>query len=182
MPNPNVPWMPDYSPPQAHPDLTQLVVPAPPAPTATTVATVSATVDPATSTVNLDLNQLLTNLVTQIVSAKLAKYGTEGTVPLPNLTDFVHADARSRALRSLLIGLGLSALWGVVNVLGTMGNINWFDKNSLVSVGTMLATSVAGSLAAYLVRMTKEPSHTAPLLPLLPLAPSGTLPRSVKRL
>jgi len=84
------------------------------------------------------------------------------------LQDFTRADARSRALRTLFIGIGMSALWGVVNVLGALSGVNWFDEHALTSVATMLATSVFGSVGSYVARIAKEPAPIAPLTVGLP--------------
>lgn len=89
----------------------------------------------------------------------------------PALTDFVHADARSRAARSLVTGLVLSVLWGIVSALGMASNLNWFDKTSWPVLATLLTSSVVTSVTSYVSRLVKEPAHTAPVTQLLASTP-----------
>lgn len=91
----------------------------------------------------------------------------------PALSDFIHADARSRAFRTLIIGLALSVLWGIVSALGVATNLNWFDKTAWPALAAIVATSVSTSVISYVSRLVKEPPHTAPIAALLAQVPSG---------
>lgn len=79
--------------------------------------------------------------------------------PVPNLSDFTKADARSRAIRTLLIGLVLSGLWGLTNILGNLATVDWTNKDALPQVLSMAVTAVVGSVVAYIGRVLKEPDH-----------------------
>lgn len=95
----------------------------------------------------------------------------EKRIPAPpplTLEDFTQADARSRAFRTLFIGLGLSALWGLITALGSLSGIDWFSKEGWVSVITAVVTSVIGSISAYIGRIVKGPAYTAQLAQVLP--------------
>lgn len=89
----------------------------------------------------------------------LTKVQGGATPAVPNLTDFTKADARSRAIRTLLGGLALSILWGLTNVLGNIATVNWADRNALPQVITLAVASVVGAVGAYLGRVLKEPAH-----------------------
>jgi hypothetical protein len=91
----------------------------------------------------------------------------------PALSDFIHADARSRAFRTLMIGLGLSVLWGIVSALGAATNLNWFDKTAWPALFAIMATSVTTSVVSYVTRLVKEPPHTATISSLLSNVPAG---------
>lgn len=77
----------------------------------------------------------------------------------PSIDDFTKADARSRAFRTLGIGLVLSALWGIVNILGNIATVDWADKNALPQVVAMASTSIISSVLAYVGRIVNEPKH-----------------------
>jgi hypothetical protein len=85
-----------------------------------------------------------------------------GTEPAaPSLDDFTKADSRSRAVRTLLTGLVLSALWGLVNIIGNVATVDWHNANAFPQVAAMAATAVIGSVLAYIERVVKEPAHIA---------------------
>jgi len=85
--------------------------------------------------------------------------GSEPAVP--TLDDFTKADARSRAIRTLIIGLVLSGLWGVVNVLGNVATVNWADRNALPQVLALVVGSVVSAVTGYIARVLKTPPHIA---------------------
>jgi len=90
-----------------------------------------------------------------------------GPVTPPALTDFIHADARSRAIRTLLSGLALTVLAAIVSALGAASGLNWFDSHSWPVLITLITSSVVSSVTAYVGRLLKEPAHTVPITTLL---------------
>ena len=87
-----------------------------------------------------------------------ASLGVDPQNPAVNLGDLTKASARSRALRTLLIGLGLSILWGIVNVLGNLSGVDWFHQAGWNSVITLAAGSVASSVVSYIARVVAPPT------------------------
>lgn len=85
--------------------------------------------------------------------------GGENAPAIPTLDDFTKADARSRAIRTLLLGVVLSGLWGLVNVLGNIATVDWTNRNALPQVISIAVTGVAGAVVAYVGRLFKEPAH-----------------------
>lgn len=99
----------------------------------------------------------------------------------PTVNDFTKADARSRAAHTLLIGSGMSAVWGLISALGDLDNINWFDKNAGASVVTLIVATVVSTVASYVGRMARQPAHHDEVAPFLPSsAPAGDKPRHRK--
>lgn len=94
--------------------------------------------------------------------------GGTAAPPTPNLTDFVHADARSRALRSLLIGLVVAVLTGLTSIAGQLAGVNWLDHGGRIAAASLAIGSVVSSLAAYVTRLISEPEVTKPLTAQLP--------------
>lgn len=112
-----------------------------------------------------DLEKAVQERVSSTVQAEvgeLIKKLQGGNEPaVPSLSDFAKADARSRAFRTLLSGLVLSALWGILNVVGNLATVNWADKNALPQVAALAAGSVVMSMTAYISRLLREPAHIA---------------------
>jgi hypothetical protein len=98
----------------------------------------------------------------------LTKVAPTGTPPLPTATDFIHADARSRAFRSLIIGLVVAVLTGLVSVTGQLAGLNVFSHDGRIAAATIVWASVLTSVGSYVTRLLKEPAHTAPLIAELP--------------
>jgi hypothetical protein len=95
------------------------------------------------------------------VQSVLEKLQGGDQTPVPTLSDFTKADARSRAFRTLLIGLGLSVLWGLVNILGNIATVDWTNKDALPQVLSIATTAVVGSVVAYIGRILATPAHIA---------------------
>jgi hypothetical protein len=85
--------------------------------------------------------------------------GGEAAPAVPTLTDFAHADARSRAIRTFLIGIVLSVLWGLTNILGNIATVDWTNRNALPQVLTLVVGSAVSSIIAYVARLVQEPKH-----------------------
>jgi hypothetical protein len=94
--------------------------------------------------------------------------GGTDTAPVPNLTDFIHADARSRAFRTLLVGLGVAILTGLGTVAGQLVGTDWSTHNGQVAAVTIAAGAVATSVGTYFTRLVSEPQVTKPLTAQLP--------------
>jgi hypothetical protein len=94
--------------------------------------------------------------------------GGTDTVPVPNLDDFVHADARSRAFRSLVIGLFVAVLTGLGTAAASLGGNNLLTHNGQVAAASIALASVATSVVAYITRLFNEPNVTKPLTSQLP--------------
>ena len=109
-----------------------------------------------------DVEQQVLNLVISTVGGK-ANLVPKPVEPTITSADFTQAAARSRAFRTLITGLGLSAFWGVINALGSLSGVNFFTKTGLVSVVTMLVTSAVGSVVAYVARIRFTPSYVQQL-------------------
>lgn len=78
---------------------------------------------------------------------------------VPSLDDFTKADARSRAFRTLIIGVVLSVGWGLVNILGNLATVDWTNKDAFPQVAALAVGSVVTSVTAYIARILKEPAH-----------------------
>lgn len=87
--------------------------------------------------------------------------GGQSEPAVPDLADFIHADGRAAAIRTLLIGVVLSGLWGLVNVLGNIATVDWHNRDALPQVLSIAVTGVVGAVVAYVGRLAKPPSHIA---------------------
>lgn len=93
------------------------------------------------------------------------------TLPLPPIPDppvidwdvLTQADARERALRTLVYGLLLSVVWGAVSISGSLAGINWFTHDGLQSALALLGAAVGNAVLSYLGRLKWSPS--APIAP-----------------
>lgn len=94
--------------------------------------------------------------------------GGTDTAPVPNLDDFIHADARSRAFRTLLIGLGLAVLTGLGTAIASLGGANLFTHTGQVAAASIAISAVLSSVVAYVSRLFNEPAVTKPLTAQLP--------------
>lgn len=81
------------------------------------------------------------------------------TPATPSLDDFTKADARSRAFRTLIIGVVFSGIWGLVNVIGNIATVDWTNQNAWPQVISIAATGIIGSVVAYVGRIVKEPAN-----------------------
>lgn len=103
------------------------------------------------------------------LNAALAKVTTAANAAPPiTLEDFIHADARSRAVRTLLLGLLTAVLTGVASVAGQMAGVDWFSRDGLLAAGSIALSAVVTSVGAYITRLLKEPEVTKPLTAQLP--------------
>jgi hypothetical protein len=116
-----------------------------------------------------------------ILEAELAKEFQAGTnrvigrvtggtnvAPTPNLEDFIHADARSRAFRSLLIGLVVAILTGLGVAAGQLVGADWSTHNGQVAAITVAVGAVVNAVLTYFTRLVNEPQVTKPLTAQLP--------------
>src|SRR4029077_6996979 len=93
--------------------------------------------------------------------------GVPSPVPAPPTIDWsvlTPADARDRALRSLIYGVLLSAVWGAVSVAGSLVGINFFSKDGLIAGLTIVGAAVGHSILSYLGRIKwTPPASTMPV-------------------
>lgn len=94
--------------------------------------------------------------------------GGSGTEPVPTLEDFTHADARSRAFRTLLIGLGLAILTGLGTAIGQLAGLDFSTHTGQVAAVSIASSAVIGSLTAYFGRLLHEPAPIASVSAQLP--------------
>lgn len=94
--------------------------------------------------------------------------GGTTTPPVPNLEDFIRADARSRAFRTLIIGLFVAVLTGLGTAAGQLFGADWSTHNGQVAALTVAIGAVVTSVGAYLSRLVSEPEVTKPLTAQLP--------------
>jgi hypothetical protein len=106
----------------------------------------------------------------QATVEKVVNRATGGTdvAPTPNLEDFTHADARSRALRTLLLGLAVAVLAGLGTVAGQFLGLDLSTHNGQVAAVSITISAVLSSVGAYVGRLVKEPPPIAPLSAQLP--------------
>jgi hypothetical protein len=120
--------------------------------------------------------ELERRIVTSTQDVLISVLGTTPPAP-PSATDFLKADARSRAIRHFLIGLGLAAVWGFLGVLGQLAGLNWFDHDTWPEAFAIVLAAVAGSMVSYVARLVKVPDHLAPVEASLPgPPPASSLP------
>jgi hypothetical protein len=93
--------------------------------------------------------------------------GSQATISAPDLSDFTKADAWTHAVRTLLIGMGLSAAWGLINILTQATNLGetlgWENPQFWTQVASIAVSSVVGSVTAYVARIVKEPAAVTAL-------------------
>lgn len=166
-------------------DATQAVESVIPSPTAVSSGTVPQVNIPSVSGAVTDITSVIENTAKSTASEAMSSMAGDleqraeaavvkalekvvsGPVNPPALDDFIHADARSRAFRTLLSGLALTVLAGIVSALGAASGLNWFDSHSWPVLITLVTSSVLTSLSAYVGRLIKEPASTAPITNLL---------------
>lgn len=161
------PWDPTYNstsnpvPPDVHlpwqenPVTDPTPTPAPPAPVPAPAAPLSAA----------DFAQQLETEINTAANAELAAAQQkileslqQPADPSINLSDLTTAAARSRAIRSLVIGLLLAVLYGVVTALGSLGHVDFFTKTGWISVGTLVVGAAVHSAISYIARLKINPT------------------------
>ena len=176
----NLPWEANYVPPVADQTLIDKVVPSvtpepipavtvpPPGATAATPAWITDIEALARTNAEAALLAALPNVQGQIASltdaalTELVKQMGGGTTNIPApppLQNFAEASARSRAIRSFLIGLGMTILMGLATTIGSLTNINWFSTSGWISVGTLAVGSIISSVVSYVARLKWTPSY-----------------------
>lgn len=94
--------------------------------------------------------------------------GGSTTASVPNLDDFIHADARSRAFRTLLIGLFVAVLTGLGTAASALAGDNLLTHTGQVAAASIALSAVVSSVVAYVGRLFHEPAVTRPLTAQLP--------------
>lgn len=138
---------------------------------------------PPAPDVNAIIEEVLVKIVPEIKSLG-EEILSKIEVPIPDppsITDFTKADARSRATQTLLVGMGLSAVWGAIDALGSItGPENWFNQNSWVSVLSLMGGAALTAAGNYFGRLFKEPVHQA-ALPAAAKASAATVAAAAKK-
>lgn len=124
-------------------------------------------VSAATSVVTPQDRVVLEALVKESTQAVLAEMlqKTNAAIPaVPNTKEFTRADARSRALYTVVVGMGLSAVAGVITAVGQAANAEWAHSDlTLASIVTLVVSSGITAAGNYVARMAHEPIHSAEL-------------------
>lgn len=129
--------------------------PAPtPTPAPAPVAPVNTT--SFTQQVEAEVNNLA-NQALQEARKKVLESLKAPADPTLDPNDLKTAAARSRAIRTLVIGLLTAMGYGVVAALGTAGNIDFFSKTGWISVGTLVAGAAVHSVISYVARLNIKP-------------------------
>jgi hypothetical protein len=101
-----------------------------------------------------------------LLQAELAKLGAPGVPSIPTGPSLTKLDAWERAGRTLLMGLLITLLGAVVQVIGELATngttVDFFTKSGWVAVGTLFVGAVFTSLASYAYRFLKLPAQTVP--------------------
>lgn len=158
----SMPWQPDWTPnpsaaPSADPDtpppdLQPAVLPmTPPA----GVLPAAADTPPAPS-----LREEIGGIVQDMVTEALKGAGIPQTAPAVDILDLTKASARSRALRTLGIGLGISVLWAVVNIISQLAGVPW-DTDAWGQVATLVIGTILSAVSSYVLRIIKPPVYAA---------------------
>jgi hypothetical protein len=98
-------------------------------------------------------------MVERFVVNELGKVLPSSPPPPPVLDSDVltKAAARDRAIRTLLYGMGISAVWGMASALASAGGVDWFTKNGLLSAASMVAVTAGHSVLSYIGRIKWAP-------------------------
>lgn len=186
---PNLPWLPGYVPPETDKGLADMVAahthpgdPQVAEQTATPKTIKEAVEGAAGDAASAALEAVLPDVKKRVgeqVEKEVAEAVTKtlGEPQLIDLKDLTKADARSRALRTLLGGLALSVVYGIINVAGDLAGINWFTKDGWLTVAGVVTTSVVLSVLSYVGRLLHEPpTFTAALHTSVPTIQAQPLP------
>lgn len=101
----------------------------------------------------------VTEMAEKTITDALQGAGVPSVPEAPSIIDFTRASARSRALRTFFVGLGISVLWALVNMLGQLGDVDWFHKEGWTSVATLAVGAVISAVSSYALRIIKPPSY-----------------------
>ena len=174
------PWQPGYTPGiNIAPIITDILTPAPAPsepPTAAkpavagnlTSALEQAVLTAAEQAARASLPAIEKEVLTLVVGSVSNGIGSivpKPAAPVITSDVFTKSAARSRAFRTFITGLGLAGFWGIITALGTLNGADFFTKNGLVSIATILVTSVVSSAVAYIARIKVEPNYVSQLPP-----------------
>lgn len=131
------------------------------------ISTVDKAAEDAIRTVSPEDAEAIKEVAKAAIESVLDELVAKTSAAIPNppeKSDFTKADARSRALQTLVVGMSLSAVAGLITAVGDVANAAWAHSPlTATSVVTLLAGSAATAAINYLTRMTHEPVHTASL-------------------
>lgn len=162
------PWTSDPTPeplPEPEPDVN--VAPAP-GPTPVPAPPPPAYVPPPAGSFASDLEAKLVTIAKNAADEALAKaqqaalnaaqVHVQPDTPIVVKTgDLAKPAARSRALRSLVIGLGMAVLWGVITAIGTAGHVDFFSKAGWLSFFVLVGGAALNSVVSYVARLRLDP-------------------------
>lgn len=107
-----------------------------------------------------DLEREAAAMVESMVGGELKKVVGAHPTPTISLSDLTKASARSRALRSLFIGMFMAVLMGLASIIGQLGGVDWFTTTGRLSAVTLAVGAIVHSLISYVARLQWEPAYT----------------------
>lgn len=87
-----------------------------------------------------------------VVIKEVTGIAEENPAPEPpelDLSVLTHADARGAALRSLFLGVSMSALAGLATGVSAAAGMNWFTKDGAIGAVSILGYAVLHSVMTY---------------------------------
>lgn len=106
----------------------------------------------------------------QAIAKELAQLAggmsVDGEAPVATIpkADLKKMDAWERAARTFLIGIFVTVLGALAQVIGslsTTGHINFFSQDGWMAVGTLAVGAVVSGVSSYVLRYLKEPAGAA---------------------
>lgn len=92
--------------------------------------------------------------------AKAAVPGVD-TVQSIDPKDLLRASARSRAVRTLVHGILITAFWAVITAVGTLSDVDWFSREGWSTVAAVAGAAAASSVVSYIARIVSPPPLAA---------------------
>lgn len=188
MSSPKLPWEQDWTPPAVDPNLLQQVsdlannVIVAGEQVVSSVATATETALPAAvapiggafsgaiqqaadAALEVALPQIQKKVISAATNALTEEINKIGEPPVPTIAskDLKKVDAWERAGRTFAVGIFVTVLATIVQVIGQASTtgVDFFHKDGWVAVGTLLVGSLITSLSSYVLRIINEPAGAA---------------------